>query len=391
MTAIIDIVGREILDSRGNPTVEVDVRVEGGHLGRAAVPAGASTGTHEAVERRDGGERFGGLGVRAAVDAVNGELFDALSGFDATDQLALDRTMGVLDGTNDKSRLGANAILGISLAAAKAAAGALGLPLYRYVGGSAAHVMPVPLMNVINGGAHADNALDLQEFMVVPLGAESFVEAVHMGAQVSRMLRGHLSEAGHNTNVGDEGGFAPGLRNSGEALDFLVRAIESAGFRPAEQVAIALDPAASEFYRDGVYDMKGEGRRADAAELVDWYTELAGRYPIVSIEDGMAGGRLGRLECLNRGDRRQSPTCRRRRLRYKRRAPSLRHRARRRQCDAGQGQPGGNPERDSRVSRACPSRRLSHGDVTPIGRDRGYNDRRSRRRHELRAGQDRRA
>ena len=288
MTAIIDIVGREILDSRGNPTVEVDVRLEGGHLGRAAVPAGASTGTHEAVERRDGGERFGGLGVRAAVDAVNGELFDALSGFDATDQLALDRTMGVLDGTNDKSRLGANAILGISLAAAKAAAGALGLPLYRYVGGSAAHVMPVPLMNVINGGAHADNALDLQEFMVVPLGAESFVEAVHMGAQVSRMLRGHLSEAGHNTNVGDEGGFAPGLRNSGEALDFLVRAIEAAGFRPAEQVAIALDPATSEFYRDGVYDMKGEGRRADAAELVDWYTELAGRYPIVSIEDGMA-------------------------------------------------------------------------------------------------------
>ena len=288
MTAIIDIVGREILDSRGHPTVEVDVTLEGGQVGRAAVPAGTSTGAHEAVELRDGGERYGGLGVAGAVAAVNGELFDALSGLDATDQLALDRTMRTLDGSDNKSRLGANAILGISLAAAKAAASAVRLPLYRYVGGIGAAVLPLPMMNVLNGGAHADNALDVQEFMIVPLGAESFAEALHIASRITRTLRQHLSAAGHSTNVGDEGGFAPGLERTTEALDFLMRAIESAGLRPGEQVALALDVAASEFHEGGVYALKGEGRRADSGELVAWYRELAGRYPIVSIEDGMA-------------------------------------------------------------------------------------------------------
>ena len=288
MTAIIDIVGREILDSRGNPTVEVEVTLESGYVGRAAVPAGASTGAHEAVELRDGGDRYAGLGVAGAVAAVNGELFDALSGLDATDQMALDRTMRTLDGTDNKSRLGANAILGISLAAAKAAAEAVGLPLYRYVGGVAASVLPVPMMNLLNGGAHADNALDVQEFMIVPIGATSFAEALHMGARITRTLRQQLSEAGHSTNVGDEGGFAPGLDRTTDALDFLVRAIEGAGLRPGEQVALALDVAASEFHDGGVYDLKGEGRRGDSGELVAWYRELAGRYPIASIEDGLA-------------------------------------------------------------------------------------------------------
>ena len=288
MTAIVDIVGREILDSRGNPTVEVEVTLESGYVGRAAVPAGASTGAHEAVELRDGGDRYAGLGVAGAVAAVNGELFDALSGFDATDQMALDRTMRTLDGTNNKSRLGANAILGISLAAAKAAAEAVGLPLYRYVGGVAASVLPVPMMNLLNGGAHADNALDVQEFMIVPIGAASFAEALHMGARITRTLRHQLSEAGHSTNVGDEGGFSPGLDRTTDALDFLVRAIEGAGLRPGEQVALALDVAASEFHDGGVYDLKGEGRRADSAEMMAWYRELAGRYPIASIEDGLA-------------------------------------------------------------------------------------------------------
>ena len=288
MTAIIDIVGREILDSRGNPTVEVEVTLESGYVGRAAVPAGASTGAHEAVELRDGGDRYAGLGVAGAVAAVNGELFDALSGFDATDQMALDRTMRTLDGTDNKSRLGANAILGISLAAAKAAAEAVGLPLYRYVGGVAASVLPVPMMNLLNGGAHADNALDVQEFMIVPIGAASFAEALQMGARITRTLRQQLSEAGHSTNVGDEGGFSPGLDHTTDALDFLVRAIEGAGLRPGEQVTLALDVAASEFYDGGVYDLKGEGRRADSAEMMAWYCELVGHYPIASIEDGLA-------------------------------------------------------------------------------------------------------
>ena len=289
MTAIANIHAREILDSRGNPTVEVDVTLAGGAMGRAAVPSGASTGAHEAVELRDGDAgRYGGKGVLKAVEAVNGELFDALSGFDATDQEAIDRTMVGLDGTPDKSRLGANAILGVSLAVAKAAAAAKGLPLYRYIGGTSARDLPVPMMNVINGGAHANNRLDVQEFMIVPLGAPSFAEALRMGAEVFHALRARLDDAGHSTAVGDEGGFAPDLTSADAALGEIVKAIESAGFRPGEEVSLALDAAASEFYRHGKYTLEGEGKSFDAAGLTAWFEDLAGRYPIVSIEDGMA-------------------------------------------------------------------------------------------------------
>ncbi len=289
MTAIVDIHAREILDSRGNPTVEVDVRLESGAMGRAAVPSGASTGAHEAHERRDGDKsRYGGKGVRQAVDAVNGEIFDTLSGLDAEDQAKIDRMMIELDGSANKSRLGANAILGVSLAVAKAAAASAGLSLYRYVGGVQATLLPVPLMNVINGGAHADNPLDLQEFMIVPVGAPTMAEAVRMGAEVFHALRRRLADAGHNTNVGDEGGFAPNLKSADEALGFIMKGIEAAGYRPGEQVALALDPASTEFFKDGRYHLAGEGKTLDAAGMVRFYEDLAGRYPILSIEDGMA-------------------------------------------------------------------------------------------------------
>jgi enolase len=289
MSAITDIRGREILDSRGNPTVEVEVTLETGAMGRAAVPSGASTGAHEAVELRDGDpKRFLGKGVRRAVAAVNGEIFDALSGFEAQSQLAIDRTLIELDGTPNKARLGANAILGVSLAAARAAAADLGLPLYRYVGGVHAATLPVPQMNIVNGGVHADNPIDLQEFMIMPVGAGSVAEAVRMGSEIFQTLKKRLSDAGLNTNVGDEGGFAPNLATAGEALSFILAAIEAAGYRPGEQVALALDPAASEFYRDGRYHLKGEGRTLDAAGMVKFYEDLVARFPIVSIEDGMA-------------------------------------------------------------------------------------------------------
>jgi enolase 1/2/3 len=289
MTAITDIHAREILDSRGNPTVEVEVTLETGTVGRAAVPSGASTGAHEAVELRDGdAKRFGGRGVRRAVEAVNGEIFDALSGFEAEEQAALDRTLIELDGTPNKARLGANAILGVSLAAARAAASDLGLPLYRYIGGVDARTLPLPMMNVINGGIHADNPIDIQEFMILPVGARSLAEAVRIGAEVFHTLRRRLKDAGHNTNVGDEGGFAPNLASADAALAFLTGAIEAAGYRPGEQVALALDPAASEFYRDGRYVLTGEGRTFDAAGMIDYYKDLVARYPIVSLEDGMA-------------------------------------------------------------------------------------------------------
>ena len=286
--AIVDIHGREILDSRGRPTVEVDVRLAGGAMGRAAVPSGASTGSHEALERRDGGDRFAGAGVRDAVAAVNGELFDALSGMDASEQAALDAAMIALDGTANKARLGANATLGVSLAAAKAAAAALGQPLYRYLGGASARVLPLPMMNLINGGAHAENALQLQELMIVPVGAASFAEAVEMGAAVTAKLGAALSEAGFATGLGDEGGFAPALASNHEALSYLLKAIEAAGYRPAEQIALALDAAASEFHKDHRYhnDAEGEGLAAEA--LAAWYADLVDRYSIVSIEDGMA-------------------------------------------------------------------------------------------------------
>ncbi len=289
MTAIIDIHAREILDSRGNPTVEVEVELESGAAGRAAVPSGASTGSHEAVELRDGDpERYGGKGVRKAVGAVEGEIFDALSGLDADDQVAIDETMIALDGTDNKARLGANAILGVSLAVAKAAAQDSGLPLYRYVGGTSARMLPTPMMNILNGGQHADNAIDIQEFMIMPVGAGSIAEAVRCGAEIFQALRGQLHAAGLNTNVGDEGGFAPDLGSATEALDFIVNAITSAGYSAGEDVMLALDAASSEFYDKGKYVLAGEGRTLDSDGMTGYYTELVEGYPIVSIEDGMA-------------------------------------------------------------------------------------------------------
>ena len=288
MAAILDIVAREILDSRGNPTVEVDAILEDGGFGRAAVPSGASTGAHEAVELRDGGDRYGGKGVSQAVEAVNGELFDALSGLDSEDQVALDQIMRDLDGTPNKGRLGANAILGVSLALAKATADGLGLPLYRYVGGPMARVLPVPMMNIVNGGAHADNPIDVQEFMIMPVAAGSLAEAVRVGAEVFHTLRARLKDAGHNTAVGDEGGFAPALAGTVEALDFIMQAVEGASYTPGEEVMLALDAAATEFFNDGKYELAGEGRTLEPGALVDYWADLADRYPILSIEDGMA-------------------------------------------------------------------------------------------------------
>ncbi|MEL6422101.1 MAG: phosphopyruvate hydratase [Pseudomonadota bacterium] len=288
MPAISDIIAREILDSRGNPTVEVDVVTDDGAMGRAGVPSGASTGAYEAHELRDGGDRYLGKGVRKAVEAVNHEVFEALRGMDTREQRRLDTALIDLDGTDNKSRLGANAILGVSLAAAKAAAESCGLSLASYLGGPNAHVTPVPMMNIINGGAHADNPIDIQEFMIMPLGAETCTDAVRVGAEIFHTLRKGLSNAGHNTNVGDEGGFAPALKSSTEALDFIMRAIEAAGFKPGDDVALALDAASTEFYRDGAYDMQGEGVVRSSADLVNYYAQLVGDYPIISIEDGMA-------------------------------------------------------------------------------------------------------
>jgi enolase len=289
MTAIIDIQGREILDSRGNPTVEVEVLLESGAQGRAAVPSGASTGAHEAVELRDGDpERYGGKGVLKAVEAVDHEIFDTLSGLDAEDQALIDQTMIDLDGTPNKARLGANAILGVSLAVAKAAAEEAGLPLYRYLGGVPARMLPVPMMNILNGGAHADNPIDIQEFMILPVGAESLAEALRCGAEVFHALRSQLREAGHNTNVGDEGGFAPNLASSDEALGFVMKAVEAAGYKPGDEVVLALDCAASEFFEDGAYRLAGEGKTLDAGGMADYLAQLCERYPIVSVEDGMA-------------------------------------------------------------------------------------------------------
>ncbi len=287
MTNIIDIHAREILDSRGNPTVEVDVLLEDGGFGRAAVPSGASTGAHEAVELRDGGTRYLGKGVTKAVEAVNGELYDAVCGLDAENQREVDAAMIALDGTDNKSKFGANAILGVSLATAKAAADSAALPLYKYLGGPSAHVLPVPMMNIINGGEHADNPIDFQEFMIMPVGAESFSEALRMGAEVFHTLKKGLSAAGHNTNVGDEGGFAPNIGSAPEALDFVMQSIEKAGFKPGEDMFISLDTASTEFFSDGEYQLKGEGRSLSPEDMASYLAELAGKYPIISIEDGM--------------------------------------------------------------------------------------------------------
>ena len=287
MTAIIDIKGREIIDSRGNPTVEVDVTLETGAFGRAAVPSGASTGIHEAVELRDGGKRYMGLGVERAVEAVNTEIYEALNGMDAEEQKALDKIMCNLDGTENKSRLGANAILGVSLAIAKAAANASALPLYSYLGGPNAHILPVPMMNIINGGEHANNPIDIQEFMIMPVSASNIREAIRMGAEIFHTLKKSLSDAGHNTSVGDEGGFAPNLSGTVGALDFIMKSIESAGYKPGEDIVLSLDAASSEFYRDGIYTLSGEGKKFDSGGIVDYYVDLCNKYPIFSIEDGM--------------------------------------------------------------------------------------------------------
>jgi enolase len=289
MTAIIDVHAREILDSRGNPTVEVDVTLEDRSFGRAAVPSGASTGAHEAVEKRDGDKgRYLGKGVREAVAAVNGPIADALADYEAEDQAEIDAAMIALDGTDNKSKLGANAILGVSLAVAKASAESRGLPLYRYVGGVSAHVLPVPMMNIINGGEHADNPIDFQEFMIVPHGADTLADAVRWGAEIFHTLKKGLHDAGLSTAVGDEGGFAPNIGSTDEAIEFILKSVEKAGYKPGEQVALALDCAATEFYKGGNYVISGEGKTLSSAEMVDYLADLAARYPIWSIEDGMA-------------------------------------------------------------------------------------------------------
>ncbi|MBT3557289.1 MAG: phosphopyruvate hydratase, partial [Rhodospirillales bacterium] len=288
MSAIVDIIAREILDSRGNPTVEVDVVLETGAVGRAGVPSGASTGAHEAVELRDGDKgRYGGKGVQAAVDAVNIEIFDAIGGMESEEQLLIDTTMIQLDGTDNKSRLGANAILGVSLAISKASAIELDMPLYRYMGGVFAHTLPVPMMNIINGGEHADNPIDIQEFMVMPVGGASCSDAIRMGSEIFHALKKGLSDAGHNTNVGDEGGFAPNIGSASEALEFIMKSIESAGYKPGDDVMLALDSASSEFYSGGKYELKGEGKSLDSDGMVKYYEDLCARFPIISIEDGM--------------------------------------------------------------------------------------------------------
>jgi enolase len=289
MTAITDIIGREILDSRGNPTVEVDVVLEDGSQGRAAVPSGASTGAHEAVELRDGDKsRYLGKGVLKAVEAVNGEILDALAGMEAEDQRRIDHALIALDGTSNKARLGANAILGVSLATAQAAANASGLPLYRYVGGASAHIMPVPMMNIVNGGKHADNPIDIQEFMIMPVSAPTCADAIRQGAEIFHTLRKKLHDAGLNTNVGDEGGFAPNLKSADDALGFIMKSIEAAGLQPGVDVMLALDCASTEFFQDGRYNMEGEGKTLDSAGMAKYLADLVKRYPIVSIEDGMA-------------------------------------------------------------------------------------------------------
>ena len=289
MTAIADITARQILDSRGNPTVEVDVRLESGAMGRAAVPSGASTGAHEAVELRDGDKsKYGGKGVLKAIANIHGEILETIGGMDATEQVAIDNAMIALDGTPNKARLGANAILAVSLATAKAVANAFDMPLYRYVGGVYARTLPVPMMNIINGGQHADNPIDIQEFMIQPIAAGSVADAIRIGSEIFHALKKKLHDAGHSTNVGDEGGFAPNLKSADEALGFITQACEAAGYRPGEDVTFALDCAATEFYQNGVYDMQGEGKKLDSAAMVAYLADLVSRFPIVSIEDGCA-------------------------------------------------------------------------------------------------------
>ena len=390
MSAIVDIIGREILDSRGNPTVEVDVVLA---EARAAVPACLPAPRPERTRRSSfataTSSRYLGKGVRSAVEVVNGEIFDALSGMDAEAQVKIDETMIGLDGTPNKGRLGANAILGVSLAVAKAAAAANKLPLYRYVGGTAARVLPVPMMNIINGGVHADNPIDFQEFMIVPAGAASFAEALRAGSEIFHTLRAALKAAGHNTNVGDEGGFAPNLPSAEAALDFVLSAIEKAGYRAGDDVALALDPAASEFFSEGAYQYKGEGKTRSVEQQVEYFTELVKRYPIVSIEDGMAEDDYCRLEnadqeigarCQLVGDDIFVTNVG---------AAGGRHQKRHRQFDPDQGEPDRHAHRDAGRGRDGAQGGLHRRDVASLRRDRRFNHRRPRGRDQLRTDQDR--
>ncbi len=359
-------------------------------MGRAAVPSGASTGAHEANELRDGDKsRYLGKGVLKAVEAVNGEIFDALAGMDAEDQRGIDAALIKLDGTKNKSRLGANAILGVSLAAAKAAAEASGLPLYRYVGGATAHVLPVPMMNIINGGMHADNPIDIQEFMIMPVSAATVADAVRVGAEIFHTLKKNLKDAGHSTSVGDEGGFAPNLKSADEALTFIMRSIEKAGYKPGSDVMLALDCASTEFYKDGKYNFHGEGRVLDSAGMARYLEDLVNRFPIISIEDGMAEDDWAGWKALTEliGKRCQLVgddlfVTNTERL-------VAGHRDRHRQLDPGQGQPDRLADRDARRRRHGPARRLHRGHVASLGRNRGFDHCRPRGRHQLRADQDR--
>ena len=391
MSQIERVHARQILDSRGNPTVEVDIALSSGATGRAAVPSGASTGEFEATELRDGYAAWGGKGVTRAVAHVNDEIAGEIVGHDALDQLAVDRALIELDGTPNKSRLGANAILGVSLAVAQAAAADAGQPLWRHLGGEQARILPVPMMNVLNGGAHADNKVDFQEFMVMPAGAASFSECLRMGAEVFHALKKTLHDAGLGTAGGDEGGFAPDLGSNEEALQMLVRGIESAGYVPGEDVFIALDPATSEIYEDGAYVLEHEGRSLDAGELADYWADLCARYPIVSIEDGMDENDWDGWKTLTDaiGDRVQLVgddlfVTNTQRL-------TRGHRGRCRQLDPREGQPDRHAHRDARRDRHRARRRLHRRHVAPLRRDRGHDDRRPRRRHGLRPDQDGRA
>ena len=390
MTAIVDIIGREILDSRGNPTVEVDVMLEDGTRGRAAVPSGASTGAHEAVELRDGDKnRYLGKGVRKAVDAVNGEIFDAIGGMDATAQAKIDETMIALDGTPNKSRLGANAILGVSLAVAKAAAEANGLPLYRYVGGTAARLLPVPMMNIVNGGAHADNPIDFQEFMVMPVGAKTFAEGLRMGVEVFQTLKKALHDEGHNTNVGDEGGFAPNLKSADAALTFVMKAIEKAGYKPATMSCWRSIAPRLNSSRTASMTTKAKARKRSKDEQAKYLADLVSRYPIVSIEDGMSEDDFDGWKALTDliGKKCQLVgddlfvTNVTRLVGW--------HQARPRQLDPGQGEPDRLADRDARRGRDGAQGGLHRGDVASLRRDRRFDHRRSRGRDQLRADQDR--
>ena len=391
-TLIEEIIAREVLDSRGNPTVEVDVRLESGDIGRAIVPSGASTGAHEALELRDGDKkRYGGKGVLKAVENVNTTIAEALSGLDAADQIGIDGELLALDGTETKSKLGANAILGVSLACAKASAAALGLPLYRYIGGAHAHVLPVPMMNILNGGKHAQDSTDFQEFMVMPVGAPSFREGLRWGAEIYQSLKKVLHDRGQGTNVGDEGGFAPSLPTNESALEVIVEAIQKAGYTPGEQVMLAMDPACTELYQDGKYHLASENRSLTSAEMVDYWVDIAARYPLISLEDGMAEDDWDGWKLLRQrlGDRVQLVgddllvTNVKRLERGDQRA--------RLQLDSGQAEPDRLADRDAQRHSDGPARRLDRDRLASLGRDRGCDDRRPGGGDQRRPDQDRRA